>query len=172
VSYDLKLFSVPEGVEPQAAYEQLMHREESEIADIDDRVRPSLPDSTRAKMQQLAQTVGTRWPSFAQFQTASPLPWIELNDEDLQIQFVVHEGSASITMPYFRGPTDRLMECLRCCLNACREERGYVAFDPQLGRVVTVTDLDRIAHQYRGMDKSLPTLRSHDSKPKPWWKFW
>ena len=80
---------------------------------------------------------------------ASPLPCIELNDDDLQIQFAVYEQTASITMPYFPARTDELMECVRCCLHTCREERGYVAYDPQLGRVVTVNDLDQIAQLYR-----------------------
>ncbi len=172
MSYDLRLFSIPEGVEPEAAYEQLIHREESEIADINDRVKRSLPDSTRATMQQLAEVIRTRWPSFVQFQPASALPWIELNDDDLQIQFAVYERMASITMPYFREPTTQLMECIRCCLNACREERGYVAYDPQLGRVVTVNELGQIAQQYRDVDKALPSLRGHAPKTKPWWKFW
>jgi hypothetical protein len=172
MSYDLRLFSIPQGVEPQAAYEQLIHREESEIVDIGERVKQPLPDSTRATMQQLVDTVRSRWPAFVQFQPASPLVWIELNDDDLQIQFVAYEQTASITVPYFREGTAQLKECLKSCLQACREKRGYVAYDPQLGRIVTVSDLDQIADAYRGVDNALPGIRRHASKAKPWWKFW
>jgi hypothetical protein len=113
-------------------------------------------------MERLADAVTSCWPSFVRFQPPSPLPWIELNDEDIQIQFSVYEQTASITIPYFGEPTDQLMRCIRCCLRASREECGYIAFDPQLGRVVTVDDLDQIAQLYRGMAL----------KAKPWWKFW
>jgi hypothetical protein len=163
MSYDLKLFSVPQGVEPDTVYEQLIQREESATANI---------DSTRAAMQQLADAVRVRWPSFVRFQPASALPWIELNEDNLQIQFTVHEQTASITMPYFRELTAPAMECIGCCLSACQELRGYVTYDPQLGRVVTVADLDRMAQQYRAVDESLQHLRGHAAKAKPWWKFW
>jgi hypothetical protein len=172
VSYDLRLFSIPVGVEPEAAYEQIIHEEESETADFNDRVKRPLPDSTRAAMQQLAEAVRTRWPAFVQFQPASPLPWIELNDEDLQIQFAIYERTASITMAYFREPTARLMECIRFCLSVCQDECGYVAYDPQLGRVVGIGDVERIAEQYRGVGKVLPGLRGDGQKTKAWWRFW
>jgi hypothetical protein len=163
MSYDLKLFSIPEGVEPDTAYDQLMHREENAIADI---------GAARATMQQLADAVLARWPSFVPFHPASPLPWIELNEDNLQIQFTVHEQTASMAMPYFRELTASAMECIECCLSACRELRGYETYDPQLGRVVTVADLDRMAQQYRAVGEALPHLRGHAAKAEPWWKFW
>ncbi len=123
-------------------------------------------------MQRLAEAVRTRWPSFVQFHPASPLPWIELNDDDLQVQFTVYDQTASITVPYFRERTDELMEWIGCCLRACLKECGYVAYDPQLGRAVTIDDLYQIAQLYRSMDNALPVFAGSIQRPKPWWKFW
>ena len=172
MSYDLRLYPAPEGVDANAAYEQIIHREESEAVDINQWVKRVLPESSRARMQGLADALTNRWPHFEQFEPASPLPWIELNDEELQIQVSVYEQSASITMPYFRQRTTERMECLMGCLNLCREYCGYVAYDPQLGRVVTADDSDAIAAVYRGIDKHYQDLAGKPPDKKPWWKFW
>jgi hypothetical protein len=88
-------------------------------------------------MQQLADALRARWTAFVQFEPKSPLPWIELNDEDLQVQVEVYEESVSITMPYFRERTTVMSDCIGRCIQVCHEHRGYAAFDPQLGRAVT-----------------------------------
>jgi hypothetical protein len=172
VSYDLRLFPVPEGVEAKVAYEHLIHQEETEIVDVDQWARRLLPETSRARMQRLADALRTRWPRFVQFEPTSPLPWIELNDEDLQIQVSVYEQSASITMPYFRQHATEMMECVKCCLNVGHEHCGYVAYDPQLGRLVTADDADAIVHVYGGMDEALPGIQDKALYKKPWWKFW
>jgi hypothetical protein len=123
-------------------------------------------------MKQLADTLRARWAAFVQIEPKSPLPWIELNDEDLQIQVSVYEDSVSITMPYFRQRTTEMMDCLHCCIQVCHEHRGYAAFDPQLGRAVTANDSESITRAYRQMDEALPGIRGEGHAKKPWWKFW
>jgi len=54
---------------------------------------------------------------------------------------------------------------------------GYIAWDPQLGRIVTEADLNDMVAQYRRMDNALPgILADLDRRPagakKPWWKVW
>ena len=160
MSYDLRLIAVPDGVEVKAAYVQLVQREEAEVGDLDDWVKRPLPVSTRAQMKQLADMLRARWAAFVQFEPKSPMPWIELNDEDLQIQVSVYEDSVSITMPYFRQRTCEMIDCLNCCIQVCREHRGYAAFDPQLDRAVTVNDSESITRAYRQMDEALRRLES------------
>ena len=175
MSYDLRLFRIPEGVDAGVAFEQLSQQEEAEIVSGGDqgRLKRSLPASARVGMQQLADALRARWTAFVQFEPKSPLPWIELNDEDLQIQVQVYEESVSITMPYFRERITERIDCIRRCIQVCHDHRGYTAFDPQLGRAVTVDDCDSIAGAYRHMDPAkLRETRGEGPAKKRWWKFW
>ena len=172
VSYDLRLLAVPAGVEVDVAYQQLIQREETEVSNVDDLVKRTLPVSSRARMQDLADLLRVRWTVFVQFEPKSPLPWIELNDEDLQVQVSVYEDSVSITMPYFRERTSEMMDCIERCIRACQEHCGYTAFDPQLGRAVTADDCDSIAEAYHQMNAALPEIRGGSPARKRWWKFW
>jgi hypothetical protein len=70
-----------------------------------------VPDSQRAEMERLASALESWRPALERFQPTSPLPWIELNDEDLQLQFEVYEAMVSITMPYFRDRAEEMMKC-------------------------------------------------------------
>lgn len=173
MSYDLRLFEILQGVDPGIAFERLTQHEEAEVVNGGDQwLKRSLPAPTRAQMQQLADALRARWTAFSQFEPKSPLPWIELNDEDLQVQVEVYEDSVSITMPYFREHTSEMMRCIGCCIQVCHEHRGYTAFDPQLGRTVTTDDGDSIAAAYRQMDAALPEIRGAGPATKRWWKFW
>ena len=116
MSYNLRLFAVPDGVQVEAAYQRLIDREETEIGNVDERVKRRLSASAHAEMQQLADALKARWAAFIQFEPKSPLPWIELNDENLQIQVSVYEDSVSITRPYFRQRTTEMMSCINCCV--------------------------------------------------------
>ena len=171
MSYDLRLFTVPDHTEIATAYERLVRREESESSHVDEVKRP-LPTSIRAQMQQLADSLKARWPAFAQFEPKSPVPWIELNDSGLQIQVSVRQDSVSITMPYFRKHAREMIECVNSCIEVCHKHCGYRAFDPQLGLAVTANDVERIARAYHQIHQALPGMRGESHGRKPWWKFW
>lgn len=115
-------------------------------------------------------------PELLEFQPKSPLPWIELDDEDLQIQIQIYEESAGITMPYFRERAQEMMECVVGCAEIVKAAGGYVAYDPQLGRTVGKADLKDMLAQYCSMDKQRLDFSAHRSKSstagKPWWKLW
>lgn len=58
MSYDLRLFKVPEGVDARLVYTQLCEQEEAELVRAGDEWRTrSLPDSTRTQMQELADAL-------------------------------------------------------------------------------------------------------------------
>ena len=100
-----------------------------------------------------------------------------LNDDELELQFCVYDGSVSITMPYFRDRAEEMMNCVCGCFAPLKSANGYSAYDPQLERVVTVADIAAMLAQYRSMDRLLPEIleESRESPTAPtkrWWKFW
>jgi hypothetical protein len=172
VSYDLRLFAVADGVEAVAAYEQLIRREESDVVNSEDWLKRPLAPPARERMQQLADALRAQWPAFVQFEPRFPLPWIELNDEDRQVQVSVYEDSVALTMPYFRQRIAEMTDCIARCIRVCAESRGYLAYDPQLGSTVTANDGEGISRAYRQMDPALAGIRGEGRARKPWWKFW
>ncbi len=93
------------------------------------------------------------------------MPWIELNDEDLQVQFSIFDNGVGITMPYFSDRAREMMECVTDSFAPLKSAAGYCAYDPQLGRAVTAKDLDDILSQYQAVPQLIAVK-------KPWWKFW
>ena len=177
MSYDLTLFRVPDGTEPSFAYRQIVDQQEIESADLDAWMKRPVPDSQRAEMERLASALESWRPARERFQPTSPLPWIELNDEDLQLQFEVYEAMVSITMPYFRDRAEEMMKCATDSFDVVKSAAGYVAYDPQLGRIVKPTDLSELVAQYKNMDRALPEIldqsrESLSGKKKPWWRLW
>jgi hypothetical protein len=177
LSYDLALFRVPDGVDPSLAYQQMMEQQESEGADLDAWIKRPVSDAARAEMRRIVGVLKSWRPALEEFRPTSPLPWIELNDEDLQVQFQVYDGNAGVTMPYFRDRAQEMMVCMTGCFEPLNVAAGYTAYDPQLERVVTSTDLNEMVALYRGMDRALPEIlaQSSDSlsgKKKSWWKPW
>ena len=128
-------------------------------------------------MERVASALESWRPALERFQPTSPLPWIELNDEDLQLQFEVYGAMVSITMPYFRDRAEEMMKCVTGSFEVLKSAAGYVAYDPQLGRIVEAKDLSEMVARYREMDSALPEIvtQSRESligKKKPWWKLW
>jgi hypothetical protein len=104
------------------------------------------------------------------------LPWIELNEEDLLVQIHVYETGAGITVPYFGERGRELMECVVGCMRVLGTSAGFVAYDPQLGRIVGPSDLDAMVAQYGHVNEVFPVVIAHDESGvagrRPWWKFW
>jgi hypothetical protein len=177
MSYDLTLFRVPEGTDPSLAHQQLVEQQENDSADLDSWMTRPVPGARRAEMERIASVLKSWRPMLEEFQPKSPLPWIELNDEDLQLQFLVYDATVDVTMPYFRDRAQEMMECVTGCFEALNAAAGYRAYDPQLGRIVTAADLKEMVDRYREMDRALPEIlsQSHESstaRTKPWWKIW
>ena len=177
MSYDLTLFRVPEGTDPSLAHQQLVERQESDSADLDARLKRPVPIAQRAEMERLASVLKSWRPALERFQPKSPLSWIELSDENLQVQFEIYDAAVSVTMPYFRERAQEMMECVTGCFETLNDAAGYSAYDPQLGRFVTAADLKEMVASYREMDRALPEILSRGresltARKKPWWKIW
>ena len=175
MSYDLTLFRVPEGMSAESVYERLIQEEEDEVVNLDQSSKQPPPESVLTQMQRIADALRLRWPGFVQFQPHSPLSWIELDEEGLQVQVNIRETTVAITIPYFRPRATEMMDCVRCCMEVLAAVVGYVAYDPQLGRVVAAEDIDEMVSRYRSMDRTLPEMVSSAGKAaaqRPWWKLW
>lgn len=172
MSYDFTLFRPVPGVDPRSTYQELMQKEEEEIVNEDSEGKKPLPDSTRKEMQVLANVLNSKVPEFEQFLPAAPLPWIELNHQELQVQVSIGERTIAITLPYFRDKATNMMRLALDCVETL-EGQGFVAYDPQLDRVVTANDIEVTLEQYRQVGKAarLAILGAGDKK-KRWWKFW
>lgn len=175
MSYDLHLFRVPDGTDPIEAYR--CWQEEQELTVIaTESEQQNLPEEKQCQeMQKLADSLKTKWPAFVQFQPERPLPWIELDDEDLQLQITIQADSVEITIPYFRDRAGEMMALAATCIEIVNKETGLVAYDPQLEKFVTKSDLLGMQSQYREMDRHLPEIVQTDKNlnPRgPWWKFW
>jgi hypothetical protein len=154
-----------------------MDEQERESSDLDAYMKRPVSEPTRVEIQRLADALKAWRPTLQEFRPASPLPWIELNDESLQIQFEICDRMVSVTMPYFRERAEEMMECAASSLTIVKSAADYIAFDHQLGRVVTTEDLSAMVAEYKCMDKALPGIladvRQHSAGiKKPWWKFW
>lgn len=100
MSYDFTLFRVPAGANAGQVFEELMDEEERLAEDIDGWMSRPIADSVQAEMRKTAEIIKAWRPALEEFRPDKLLPWIELNDEDLAIQFSIRETHVSITMPY------------------------------------------------------------------------
>jgi hypothetical protein len=99
---------------------------------------------------------------------------IELTDEANGIQIVLFDDQAAITVPYWHsGETARrVFERILGHIRIIARESGYVAFDPQLGKVIDPdADLDLMLTAYEPIVQQLKTEMAPHTK-RPWWKFW
>jgi len=175
MSYDLHLFRVPAGTDPIDAYRHWQDEEEKKAIAAEGEQRNVLNQEQYQQMQKIADSLKSNWSAFTQFQPEQPLPWIELDDEDLQVQVMIQPDSVEITMPYFRDRAGEMMALAAKCIKIVTQETGFLAYDPQLERLVTESDLSGMQSQYREMDRHLPDIvqRGAGSNPaRPWWRFW
>ena len=177
MSYDLHLFSLPEGASPAEVYRQLQDREEQKILDLDGGQERTPEQGKLEKMQALADSLKSCCPTFRQFQPERPLPWIDLTEENVQLQVTIQEDMVSITMPYFREQSAEMMSLAGKCIERLTDEADLVAYDPQLERIVRANDLSDALAQYHEMDRRLPEMIAAGAREKTkvkrsWWKIW
>src|SRR3954447_20482666 len=121
-----------------------MEQQEHESADLDTWMKRPVTDEARAEMQRIAGMLKSWRPSLEEFRQESPLPWIELNDHELQVQFEIFDGTVAVTLPYFRDRAQEMMECVTGSFETLYAAARYSAYDPQLGRLVTSADLNEM----------------------------
>lgn len=169
MSYDLTFLRLDEGEDADMAYRKYAEDQEGAAVDLDAWRTRHLPDTVRADMRLVADALKSWRPALQEFQPKIPLPWIELTDDHLMVQFSVDERAVSTTFPYFGDHPEEMIDCVFGGLAAINTVARYVAYDPQLGRTVTAADLKEMTGMYRRIDRVFPEVRA---SRKPWWKFW
>jgi hypothetical protein len=190
VSYDLTLFRPLPGLDPIESYHRIMEEAPGlnavQIARalMDQNPGLAFPQALGqaygqidygdlSELPQLAERLKARVPEFRQSRTITGPPWIEL-DHHSQVQVLITNTEIGVTMPYFRPGLDAMMSVVGECLDTLAEV-GFVAYDPQFGKIVTRQDFVGMKAAYRDTDRVLPKLRRDAAArraPKPWWKFW
>jgi len=176
MSYDLKLFRVEDGADPVATYQQLTEREEADASDLEAFMKRPVPSPARVEMRRVTDALKSWRPSLEEFQPKAPLPWIQLDEESLSVQFHIYEGSVGITMPYFGDDVEEMIDLATGAVDLL-QPFSYWAYDPQLGRVVTAADREQMIAIYRGVDQAFPQVLEHKARipaanRKPWWRIW
>jgi hypothetical protein len=89
---------------------------------------------------------------------------------------MLSDDDAGLSVPYWHAgeKADPVFRQIFGCLQIICREAGYVAFDPQIERVVDLTaDPETIVALYAGQVSNLADLApAAPKKPRPWWKFW
>jgi len=116
MSYDLTFFPSKPGLDAHAAYREHQDREEREAADYKEWIKRLVPAAERAEMERIAGALQVRHPAFERFQPEQPLPFIELDDKDLQVQVKHPRGLDRRHMPYFRANARDMLHAVRICI--------------------------------------------------------
>lgn len=146
-----------------------MEREEQAL---EEDAAEHVDETARAEIRRVAEALKVWRPELEEFVPEESRPWIDLTDENLQLQFSVGEGKVHIHMPYFREWVEEILAVVAESLRVMGEVAGYEAYDPQLERVVTSADVRAMAAQYRKVDVSVIAKGLAKAGKKPWWKFW
>ena len=156
MSYDLYLYRVPPGRDPEEVFDEEMELEESgDDASTDD---PEL-ERYASEIEQV------------------------LGDDATCYRSARH---LAINIPYhFEGAeAQRLYSRVAECLHRACAEGGLTVYDPQEGRVIDPRrDLQSMLHsnergrammrEIEAPSRSAPTSRAGPNPPgKPWWRFW
>ena len=104
--------------------------------------------------------------------------YIELNgpEDGNGIQVVLHDDSATIAVPYWHlgAQANAVFEEIWEYLRVIKDVAGYVAYDPQLDRILDLErDLKETLNAYLRIVREIKESPSVGFKSrKPWWKFW
>src|SRR6266853_1744089 len=127
MSYDLTFFPRKPGLDALAAYREHQDRDELEAGNYQEWLKRPVPAAESAEMERIAGALQARHPAFERFQPERPLPYIELDDEELQIQLNIRTDSVGLTMPYFRERAREMLDLVRICIDVLETEAGFLA---------------------------------------------
>jgi hypothetical protein len=192
MSYDIYLFKPDSGEAAEEAFERLFDE------DDDDNRNPPSPEGDALK-ERLTDRLSKANPLLERFQfdyiaiakslktteEEARLQWrnIELNspEDGNGIQIQIEDDKASMTIPYWHKDDDaqRVFEEVWEYLDVFRTEADYLAYDPQLGRPLDLSnDLAEVIYRYTGVmsrfetEVNGPGQTGNTEQSKPWWKFW
>ena len=171
MSYDLTLFRVPKGVDPDEAWDDWIRETESRILARSEGVDDLGPINSAKEQfkKQLATALVTRHPSLELFtpdyakiakvraideaEARRRFRSLELNEERLGIQITLFDNSAGISLSS-NGRGDQAQEALRLvwdCLQILQPQGVYAIHDSQVGKVLNLdSDFAMVLRRYAG----------------------
>lgn len=170
MSYDLDLFELPPGAEPEETIEAITKRAErrAEAGEGD--------EAFERRMRMLADALQATNPEFEVSDVISK-GGLELNgpEDSNGIQIMLFDESAAVTVPYWHKG-EKAREVFReiwTYLRIIQEKAGYVTYDPQAGHVLDLkNDFDEVVGTYAPMSEWFPKFVAGLEKKRPLWKFW
>jgi hypothetical protein len=102
---------------------------------------------------------------------------IELNEDRWGLQIKLMDETASATLGYWHEghEAQTAFRILWECLVVLQKEAGYLVYDPQLGRVLSLTsehDFSDLLERYLSVKHTAGRAIRGNVKQRPWWKFW
>jgi hypothetical protein len=96
--------------------------------------------------------------------------------EVVALQINIRERAIEATLPYFRKDPEARMQLVLACVEAL-QSRGFIAFDPQLNRIIGAGDLEMMVTHYQRVDQKLPSIVGEVEQilqkiRKPRWMLW
>jgi hypothetical protein len=70
-----------------------------------------------------------------------------VDHEVVALQINTGERAIEVTLPYFRKDPEARMQLVLACVEAL-QTRGFIAFDPQLNRIIGAGDLEMMVTHY------------------------
>ncbi|MBS1719583.1 MAG: hypothetical protein JST35_03955 [Armatimonadetes bacterium] len=183
MSYDINLVRVKEGEDP---YEVATNDEDF------DREKPYDPEKEAMK-RRTADALVAKFPNLEVFEVddediAAELNisveeakrrsrHIELNNDAAGVQIHLDDDEAGVSIAYWHNG-DKAREVFREVwdyLRIIQRETGFVAFDPQQGEILVLSQgyaaaVDAFAGGMVNVQRVIDDL--NQPKKKPWWKFW
>jgi hypothetical protein len=163
MSYVLDLIRLPANVDPEAAYKERSRVKEAELANSRAADPGPLDQRKQEAKEQLARALvsdhpGLRvaQPDFAALarrhnigisEARRRFRNIELNDEQHSIQIILFDDTAGASFSFSGtfGECQGALRVLWSYLEILRTQGGFVAFDPQVGKVLDLhSDFDHV----------------------------
>ena len=157
MSYDLYAFAVPAGM-TAGGFAESGERETGEEG-------PPTGEQ-RAGMERAAEALLAVDPAAERDDGDD---WIEINADAMQVSLFARE--AAISMPYWGGDADAVMERAFAYARVLRETLGYTVWDPQTETVVgDEPDRGPAAEVFATTSERVDALVAPPRRP--WWKIW
>ena len=184
MSYDLALYMVPEGMDPDFAIGALTDRDPAypELLELNALSYEKRRVVVAALME--ANPLLEAWPAHYA-PDAQPAEdeegrasHVELDagERGTPVQISISGNQAGLSVAY--GHTgEKARETFRDVwryLEILQRETGYSTYDNQIGRKLDLErDFEDVVGAYSGSSAKLPSLiRESERKNRPWWKFW
>jgi hypothetical protein len=191
MTYDIRLFK-PRPDEDPLITAQREDDEEPSLSELD-LVQEAIKQRIVTALISTNSALQPLWPNYQDIAARENISieaiklkhrWVQLDERGSQqgIQILLFDGEASISVPYWHdgAQAEDVFRRIWNYLRVINRESGYMAYDPQLGILLDLSqDFSAALHLYTGTRKAvaeqMPGIELGTSQPKSqkkWWQFW